>query len=112
MSVAGDEQRNFFLQVAAIEKDHFLRRCAEQVTGFKAHSERRSGDFGDKHVALRKPCHVATVNRLGPSWRSASRAESSTKWRVSTTCPIASRIATIWRAVSTVERSPATVNPK
>jgi hypothetical protein len=70
---------------------------------------RRTGNSGDKQVALGEQVHISIF--CGTTLRSAYQAASPSKWLVRTSCPRDCRRFRIFIAASIAERLPATVKP-
>lgn len=64
MSYARDQKRYFGFGFSPVEQDYFLGGRPQKIPGLKPHTKRRSGNLGQKRVAVIKPSYIPKINFL------------------------------------------------
>ena len=65
MSYARDQKRYFDFGFSPVEQGDFLGGRPQKIPGLKPHAKRRSGNLGQKRVAVIKPSYIPKINFLG-----------------------------------------------
>jgi hypothetical protein len=64
MSYTRDQKRYFGLGFSPVEQDYFLGGRSQKIPSLKPHTKRRSGNLGQKRVAVIKPSYIPKINFL------------------------------------------------
>ena len=64
MSYPRDQKRYFGLGFSPVEQDYLLGGRPQKIPSLKPHTKRRSGNLGQKRVAVIKPSYIPKINFL------------------------------------------------